>query len=194
MSFDTDMVALLPNLKAFAVSLCGDVVRADDLVSETCVKALDHRTSFQEGTNLRAWLFTILRNTYFSEMRNRRRESEYDDSAAKKLVAGDNPEWHMHMSDFADAFGSLPVDQRDALMLVGVQGIDYADAARMLGVAVGTLKSRLHRARAALSDILDVEFSAQSVTEMDIAWDRVQKTIREFDDTDMPHMLTGFDE
>jgi RNA polymerase sigma-70 factor (ECF subfamily) len=164
------LLALIPNLRAFAVSLCGDVERADDLVQETLLKAWDHLETFQEGTNLRAWLFTILRNTYFSECRRRRREVEdRDGKKAADLAVHPGQQGHIDMQDFRRALGELPPDQREALILVGAAGFSYEEAASISGCAVGTIKSRVNRARSKLTELLDVttpgEFGPDSPTE-----------------------------
>lgn len=167
------MLRLIPNLRAFAVSLCGDMERADDLVQETLLKAWDHIGSFQEGTNLRAWLFTILRNTYFSECRRRRREVEDDGSKAAVLAVHPGQQGHLDMQDFRRALNLLPVDQREALVLVGAAGFSYEEAANISNCAVGTIKSRVNRARAKLSEMLDVsassDFGPDAATEAIVA-------------------------
>lgn len=167
------MLRLIPNLRAFAVSLCGDMERADDLVQETLLKAWDHIGSFQEGTNLRAWLFTILRNTYFSECRRRRREVEDDGSKAAVLAVHPGQQGHLDMQDFRRALNLLPVDQREALVLVGAAGFSYEEAASISNCAVGTIKSRVNRARAKLSEMLDVsassDFGPDAATEAIVA-------------------------
>jgi RNA polymerase sigma-70 factor, ECF subfamily len=151
------LLGLIPNLRAFAVSLCGDIERADDLVQETLLKAWNHLESFQEGTNLRAWLFTILRNTYFSECRRRRREVEdHDGSKAADLAVHPGQQGHVDMQDFRRALNVLPPDQREALVLVGAAGFSYEEAAGISGCAVGTIKSRVNRARAKLTEMLSV--------------------------------------
>jgi RNA polymerase sigma-70 factor (ECF subfamily) len=143
------------HLRAFAVSLCGDKERADDLVQETLFKAWNHLDSFKEGTNLKAWLFTILRNTYFSERRKRRREVEdADGSYAARLAAKPEQHGHMDMQDFRAVLVRLPDDQREALILVGAAGFSYEEAADICGCAVGTIKSRVNRARNRLADML----------------------------------------
>jgi RNA polymerase sigma-70 factor (ECF subfamily) len=168
------MLGLIPNLRAFAVSLCGDVERADDLVQETLLKAWNHFDSFQEGTNLRAWLFTILRNTYFSECRRRRREVEDRDGnrAADLAVHPDQP-GYLDMQDFRAALNLLPPDQREALVLVGAAGFSYDEAAAICGCAVGTIKSRVNRARSKLTELLSVssphEFGPDSATDAIVA-------------------------
>jgi RNA polymerase sigma-70 factor (ECF subfamily) len=168
------MLGLIPNLRAFAVSLCGDIERADDLVQETLLKAWNHQDSFQEGTNLRAWLFTILRNTYFSECRRRRREVEDRDGmkAADLSVHPEQP-GHLDMQDFRKALDILPLDQREALVLVGAAGFSYEEAAEISGCAVGTIKSRVNRARSKLAHVLSVasphEYGPDSATEAIVA-------------------------
>jgi RNA polymerase sigma-70 factor, ECF subfamily len=168
------MLALIPNLRAFGVSLCGDIERADDLVQETLLKAWDHLDSFQEGTNLRAWLFTILRNTYFSECRRRRREVEdRDGSKAADLSVHPAQQGHLDMQDFRRALNVLPPDQRESLILVGAAGFSYEEAASISGCAVGTIKSRVNRARSKLTELLGVstprEFGPDPATEAIVA-------------------------
>jgi RNA polymerase sigma-70 factor, ECF subfamily len=153
-----ELVALIPNLRAFAISLCGNHERADDLVQETLLKAWGHLESFQEGTNLRAWLFTILRNSYFSEMRKRRREVEDSDGTkAASLSVAPAQQGHVDMQDFRKALDLLPADQREALVLVGAVGMSYEEAAEIAHCAVGTIKSRVNRARIKLVGLLGIE-------------------------------------
>jgi len=145
-------------LRAFGVSLCGDRERADDLVQETLFKAWNHLDSFKEGTNLKAWLFTILRNTYFSERRKRKREVEdADGSYAARLSSRPEQHGHMDMKDFQEALSQLPDDQREALILVGAAGFSYEEAAEISRCAVGTIKSRVNRARNRLADTLQLD-------------------------------------
>lgn len=149
------LLALIPNLRAFAISLCGDADRADDLVQDTLVRAWDHLEKFEEGTNLRAWLFTILRNTYFSHYRKRRREVEDREGArAAELAVLPDQHAHLDLEDFRRALATLPADQREALVLVGAAGFSYEEAAGVCGCAVGTIKSRVNRARTRLAQIL----------------------------------------
>ncbi len=153
-----DLVAQIGNLRAFAVSLCGDRERADDLVQETLFKAWNHFDSFEEGTNLKAWLFTILRNTYFSERRRKKREVEdVDGSYAAKLSSKPEQHGHMDMRDFQEALSGLPDDQREALVLVGAAGFSYEEAAEISACAVGTIKSRVNRARRRIAETLQLE-------------------------------------
>jgi RNA polymerase sigma-70 factor (ECF subfamily) len=157
-SLREQLVAEIGSLRAFAVSLCGDKERADDLVQETLFKAWNHLESFKEGTNLKAWLFTILRNTYFSERRKRRREVEDADGAyAARLSTNPEQHGHMDMQDFRAALTQLPDDQREALILVGAAGFSYEEAAEISGCAVGTIKSRVNRARNRIATMLGLE-------------------------------------
>ena len=152
------LVAQIGSLRAFAVSLCGDRERADDLVQETLYKAWNNLSSFQEGTNLKAWLFTILRNTYFSERRKKKREVEDVDGAyAAKLSSIPEQHGHMDMRDFEEALSELPDDQREALVLVGAAGFSYEEAAEISGCAVGTIKSRVNRARRRIAESLNID-------------------------------------
>ena len=162
-------MAEMSSLRAFGVSLCGDKERADDLVQETLFKAWNHLDSFHEGTNLKAWLFTILRNTYFSERRKRRREVEdADGSYAAQLATPPEQHGHMDMQDFRAVLARLPDDQREALILVGAAGFSYEEAAQISGCPVGTIKSRVNRARVRLAEMLglaaDVDFAPAAAT------------------------------
>lgn len=187
MSVEKDIQALLPSLKRFARSLCRDAVKADDLVQETFLKAWQNLDSYEEGTNLRAWLFTILRNTHLSELRRLRKEVEdVDGLQAERMRAADDPEWHVRMKDLAWAWHSLPFDQQEALMLVGVEGMSYDDVAEILGCATGTIKSRVNRAREKLADILGEELPKSAV---DNAWDKMQEYILLAGEDDMPTIL-----
>jgi RNA polymerase sigma-70 factor, ECF subfamily len=152
-----DLLSVIPNLRAFAVSLCGNLDRADDLVQETLVKAWGNIDTFVEGTNLRAWLFTILRNIYYSEYRKRRREvADPDGTFAAKLAAAPAQSGHMDLLDFRAALQQLPSDQREALILIGASGLSYEEAAGICGCAIGTMKSRVNRARSHLAEMLSI--------------------------------------
>jgi RNA polymerase sigma-70 factor (ECF subfamily) len=153
-----DMVAAIPRLRAFAVSLCGNPDRADDLVQETLAKALLNIASFAAGTNLLAWLFTILRNAYYSELRKRRREvADVDGNLAGTLISKADQDDHMDYLDFRHALQKLPPDQREALILIGGSGLSYEEAAEICKCAVGTMKSRVSRARSRLTELLEAE-------------------------------------
>jgi RNA polymerase sigma-70 factor (ECF subfamily) len=152
------LLALIPSLRAFAFSLCGNHDRADDLVQETLLKAWSHLDSFEEGTNLRAWLFTILRNSFFSEVRKRRKEVEDSDGKqAASLSVAPAQQGHLDMQDLRRALDSLPPDQREALVLVGAAGMSYEEAAEIAHCAVGTVKSRVNRARSKLTSLLGID-------------------------------------
>jgi RNA polymerase sigma-70 factor (ECF subfamily) len=152
------LLAAVPSLRAFAISLCGQVDRADDLVQDTLLRALSNLDRFERGTNLNAWLFTILRNLFHSEYRKRRREVEDPDgSYAGRLKAQPEQGCRIDFEDFRGALGKLPHDQREALLLVGASGFSYEEAAGICECAVGTIKSRVNRARARLSALLAVE-------------------------------------
>lgn len=148
----------VPRLRAFGVSLCGSVDRADDLVQETLVRALANIDSFRQGTNLTAWLFTILRNHFRSEYRKRRREVEdIDGRHTESLKTHPEQIGHVELAEFRAALAKLPADQREVVILVGASGFSYEEAAEICGCAVGTIKSRLSRGRAQLARLLDIE-------------------------------------
>ena len=151
------LVAAIPNLRAFAISLTGDHHKANDLVQDTLLKAWANRDKFEVGTNLKAWLFTILRNTYFSDIRKRRRElQDVDGQAASQLVSPPEQNGHLDLADFRKALAFLSADQREALLLVGAEGYSYEEAAAISGCAVGTVKSRVNRARVHLSELMAI--------------------------------------
>ncbi len=157
-----ELLGAVPGLRAFALSLTGNVDIADDLVQETLVKAWTNFDSFQQGTNLRAWLFTILRNHFYSEMRKKKREVEdADGSLSAGLSVHPEQDGHMDMEDFKRALLVLPDDQREALILVGGSGFAYEEAAEICGVAVGTIKSRVSRARGKIAQILELAPSSE---------------------------------
>ena len=160
-SIRDQLLAAVPRLRAFAISMSGNVDRADDLVQETLLRALAHIDSFQPGTNLDAWLVTILRNRFRSEYRKRRLEvSDADGVYASQLTTPPDQLSHLQFSDLRQALGRVPHDQREALLLVGGYGFSYEQAAAICTCAVGTVKSRTNRARASLAALLDVESEA----------------------------------
>jgi RNA polymerase sigma-70 factor, ECF subfamily len=152
------MLAAVPSLRAFAISLCGNVDRADDLVQETLLRAISSINSFQPGSNMSAWLFTILRNQFRSEYRKGRREVQDTDGSYLDSLKS-LPEQHsrVEFEDFRDALATLPSVQREALLLVGASGFSYEEAAAICETAVGTIKSRVHRARTRLSKLLAID-------------------------------------
>jgi len=148
----------LPALRAFAMSLTRNSASADDLVQDTIVKAWSNIDKFQPGTNLRAWLFTILRNTFYSDQRKRKRElPDPDGIHAASLCEKPAHDGRLAMNDFLQAFDQLSPEHREVLVLVGASGFAYEEAAQMMGVAVGTVKSRANRARARLAELLQLE-------------------------------------
>jgi len=152
------MLAAVPSLRAFAISLSGNVDRADDLVQETLLRAMANIDSFEPGTNMSAWLFTILRNLFRSEYRKRRREVEdADGKYAATLAVQPAQGAHLDFEDLQRALARLPADQREALLLVGASGFSYEQAADICGCAVGTIKSRVNRARNRLAELLHFE-------------------------------------
>ena len=152
------MLATVPSLRAFAISLCGNVDRADDLVQEALLRAWANLDSFEPGTNMSAWLFTILRNLFRSEYRKRRREVEdTDGSYAESLTTLPEQNSRLEIDEFREALKLLPPEQRESLILVGASGFSYDEAAHICGCAVGTIKSRVNRARSRLAEILSIE-------------------------------------
>lgn len=145
----------LKPLRAFAVSLTRNMANADDLVQDTIVKAWSNIDKFVPGSNLQAWLFTILRNTYYSSLRKHRREVPDPDSIhAKGLFVKPDHDAKLAYTDFQRAFDQLSDEHREVLVLVGASGFSCEEAAEMMGVAVGTVKSRTSRARKRLADLM----------------------------------------
>ncbi|KAB2883115.1 MAG: sigma-70 family RNA polymerase sigma factor [Pseudorhodoplanes sp.] len=152
------ILSAVPSLRAFAISLSGNVDRADDLVQETMLRALANIHSFQPGTNMNAWLFTILRNLFRSEYRKRKREVEDTDGRfAEQLKSHPEQLGRIEFEEFRNALAHLPDEQREALILVGASGFSYEEAASICGCAVGTIKSRVNRARNRLARLLSVD-------------------------------------
>jgi RNA polymerase sigma-70 factor (ECF subfamily) len=160
-AFKAELLGAIPSLRAFAVSLSQNADRADDLVQETLVKAWDKHESFQPGTNLKAWLFTILRNEFYSQMRKRGREVQDSEGLMTARLAV-HPAQHgqLDLKDFKAALEQLPEDQREAIILIGASGFSYEEAAEICNCAVGTIKSRVSRARTRLQDILQISGEA----------------------------------
>ena len=155
-AFKAELVALIPHLRAFARTLAGDPTSADDLAQDAMMKAWDARASYQMGTNMKAWTFMILRNQFYSEKRRSWRQTQLDQEAAERtLVAVDDPEAPVALDELRLGLSMLPAEQREALILVGAGGFAYEEAADICGCAVGTVKSRVSRARRALQAILE---------------------------------------
>ena len=159
-AFKDGLLAAIPNLRAFAISLCGAADKADDLVQEALVRAWDKQDTFQPGTNMRAWLFTILRNEFYSQMRKRGREvSDADGALTAAMAIHPEQAGKLDMQDLQAALAHLPDDQREAIILIGATGLSYEEAANICGCAVGTVKSRVSRARTRLGELLGVSDS-----------------------------------
>lgn len=155
-TFKRELTGVIPHLRAFARGLCGRPDLADDLVQETLLKAWAAQERFEPGTSMRAWTFVILRNAYLTDMRRNRFRADYDETVAERiLVAPAAQEGPMHLSDMHRALLTLPPERREALLLVGAGGFSYEEAAQICGCAVGTIKSRVGRARAALSQMIE---------------------------------------
>jgi RNA polymerase sigma-70 factor, ECF subfamily len=154
--FREHIIAAIPSLRAFGLSLTARGDRADDLVQETLMKAWKHHESFEPGTNMKAWLFTILRNEFYTQIRKRKREVEDADGFySSKVVVHAEQHGHLDMADLRVALGKLPEDQREAIILVGASGFSYEEAAEICSVAIGTIKSRVNRARVKLAELLN---------------------------------------
>lgn len=157
-AFRDDLMAVLPALRTFAFSLVGDMSRTDDLVQETLMKAWMNQHRFQPGSNLVAWLFTIMRNQFYTEIRKRKREVEDADGIqAGKLTAVPDQEDVVALKRLYAVMATLPATQREALLLVGAEGLTYEEAAIRLQCQVGTVKSRVSRARGQLAGLLGLE-------------------------------------
>ena len=154
----TALLKAVPSLRAFAISLSGNVDRADDLVQDTLMRALANIHRFEPGTNLNAWLFSILRNLFHSEYRKRKREVEdADGSYAARLATAPEQNARLDFDDLRLALAKLSPDQREAVLLIGAEGFSYEEAAQICGTAVGTIKSRVNRARRRLSELMSLE-------------------------------------
>jgi len=160
--FRDDLLASVPSLRAFGLSLTSRSDRADDLVQETLVKAWKYHESFTMGTNMKAWLYTILRNEFYSQLRKRKREVEDAEGVySSKVSVPAEQEGHLDLADLTNALAKLPEDQREAIVLVGASGFSYEEAAEICGCAVGTIKSRVNRARNRLGQLLQLEVQHQ---------------------------------
>jgi RNA polymerase sigma-70 factor (ECF subfamily) len=155
-AFKADLIALIPHLRAFARTMTGSPTEADDLAQEALAKAWQARESYTMGTNMKAWTFMILRNQFYSEKRRSWRNTQLDQEAAERtLLANDDPSAPLELNDLRMALAALPEEQREALILIGAGGFSYEEAAEVCDCAVGTVKSRVSRARVALRRILD---------------------------------------
>jgi len=153
-----ELVTHLPALRAFALSLTRNRATADDMMQDTVLKAWSNIGKFEPGTNMRAWLFTILRNNFYTSRRKLNREvADIDNVYAENLAVKPEHDGRLQMMDFKQAFAQLPDEHREALILVGANGFSYEEASEMCGVATGTMKSRVSRARNNLSELLKLE-------------------------------------
>lgn len=168
--FKREMLSILPNLRAFAVSLCGNPDRADDLVQNSILKAWVAKESFEPGTNMKAWLFTILRNEFYSQMRKAGREvADSDGYYTNNLATAPAQYGSLDLQDFRQALDKLPEDQREALLLVGASGFSYEEAAEVCKCQIGTVKSRVSRARSRLQELLEVDGEGEYGTDKESA-------------------------
>ncbi len=153
--FERDLVALVSDLRAFSRSLCRNDTLAEDVVQEALVRAWRHRDRFERGTNLKAWVFTILRHEFYSQMRRARRETTWDEVLGERVPGpAIEQEWAMELADCTRALGTLPRHQREAVMLIGAGGLTHDEAAGICVTSSGTMKSRTARGRASLLNIL----------------------------------------
>ncbi len=163
--FRRDILALIPHLRAFARNLCRSADMAEDLAQDALVKAWRSQKHFETGTNLKAWLFTILRNEFYSQRRRNWRQMHWDEAKAERIASPADPQlWALQLSDATRGLRELPDGQREALLLVAAAGFSYEEAGKICGTATGTMKSRVARGRQALADILDgkTKFAAPS--------------------------------
>lgn len=153
--FRKELTDAIPHMRAFARSLTGDASSADDLAQDAMMKAWSARNKFKAGTNFRAWVLTIVRNQFYSDKRRSWRQAEWDQELAERtLPAVDNQEQIVALDELRRALAELPDDQREALILVGAGGYSYEEASEICGCAIGTVKSRVSRARLALEGIM----------------------------------------
>lgn len=165
-AFKSQLAALIPHLRAYGRSLSGNRDVADVLVQDTMLKAWAARGRFAAGTNMRAWTFIILRNSFLSQRRRSRFTTEWDDVVADRILsmpAGQGDQ--LHLADVQRALMQLPESQREALILVGAGGFSYEEAADICGVALGTIKSRVARGRAALAALVEENVASESRAE-----------------------------
>ena len=154
--FKTELTALIPQMRAFARSLCRDATAADDLAQDALLKAWNNRASFEPGTNMKAWTFMILRNQFYSDKRRSWRSSQLDPEVAERtLEAASNPIASLELDEVRRALACLPDDQREALILIGAGGLSYEEVSEICGCAIGTIKSRVSRARDRLAALLE---------------------------------------
>src|SRR5262245_20407768 len=151
----------IPRLRRYARALARDVNRADDLVQSCLLRALAKQHLWQRGTNLRAWLFTILHNQHVNDVRHSAREgTSVELTEATGLTAESNALPSLQLRDLERALAALAIEQREVILLVGLEGMAYEEVATVLNVPVGTVRSRLSRGRDQLRRLMGVEESA----------------------------------
>ncbi len=161
-----ELLLALPHLRAFAISLVRNVDDADDLVHDAVARGLTHLARFEPGTNLQAWLFTILRNLFYSKLRRHRLEVEDADGVfAQKLAVPPEQGGHLDLADLKTALGRLSPEQREAIILVGGEGLTYEQAAEVCGTVVGTIKSRVNRGQHRLAELMHTDPSEDFATD-----------------------------
>ncbi|GAM03189.1 MULTISPECIES: sigma-70 family RNA polymerase sigma factor [Novosphingobium] len=154
--FKRALADVAPHLRAFARGLCGNRDRADDLAQEAMLRAWAARERYAAGTNFKAWTFTILRNHFYSEARRARFHGEYDELAAERILRTDaTQESAIELADVLRALEAIPANYREALILVAAGNLSYEEIASICDIALGTVKSRICRARAMLSKIIE---------------------------------------
>lgn len=163
---DTDSMIIqqVPRLRRYARALTGDRSTADDLVQDTLERALSRFHLWRRGSDLRAWLFTIMHNIYVNQIRSRvrRQHESLEVEPAAEALRAPEPDW-LELRDLEAALARLPEDQRAVILLVGLEQFTYEEAARVLGVPIGTVMSRLSRARERLRIMLGGDFKAPSL-------------------------------
>lgn len=161
--FRDDLLAIIPQLRSFARGLCGNRDLADDLAQDAMTRAWAARSSYQPGTNFRAWMFMILRNQFYTTIRKNARMVSWDPEIAERLLVVDASQHdRINVEDVAKALQKLSVEQREVLMLIGANGMSYEEAAEVMGCAIGTIKSRLARGRVALSALINGPSQSES--------------------------------
>ncbi len=178
--FRTELTDAIPHMRAFARSLTGDASSADDLAQDAMMKAWSARDKFKAGTNFRAWVLTIVRNQFYSDKRRSWRQAEWDQELAERtLPAVDNQEQIVALDELRRALAELPDDQREALILVGAGGYSYEEASEICGCAIGTVKSRVSRARLALEGIMKAGPAAKANSDGVAASDAIDSLLDE---------------
>jgi RNA polymerase sigma-70 factor (ECF subfamily) len=162
-SFKAELIALLPKLRGHAMALTGSSAAADDLVQETVMRAWRFREGFQDGSNMAAWVGRILRNTFYTvAVAQKRTVQDVDGRYAAQLVSKPEQEWRVKYGRFQAALLTLPAEAREALVLVVGEGHSYEEAAAIAGCPVGTMKSRVNRARERLAELIDIDLPKSS--------------------------------